>query len=77
MKRVTFSLVDAFNDNAVFSKHRTLANAIKAQQKDGKRLRTRPGSNGLSYITYIIVKSDATLITREEMENAEIAAGIY
>ena len=70
-----YTLIDTFN-RATLSNHRTLANAVKAQQKDAKRLRTRPGSGG-SYITYKIVKSDDTPITRDEMIEAEIAAGIY
>jgi len=53
-----------------------LANALKAQQKDAKRLRSRSGSGG-AYVTYKIVKSDDTPITRDEMIEAEIAAGIY
>ena len=69
-----YTLIDTFN-RATLSNHRTLANALKAQQKDAKRLRTRPG--GYSYVTYKIVKSDDTPITRDEMIEAEIAAGIY
>jgi len=69
-----YTLIDTFN-RATLSNHRTLANALKAQQKDAKRLRTRP--SGYSYVTYKIVKSDDTLISRDEMIEAEIAAGIY
>jgi hypothetical protein len=72
-----YTLIDTFNNNTILSNHRTLANALKAQQKDAKRLRTRPGSGGYSYVTYKIVKSDNTPITRDEMIEAEIAAGIY
>jgi len=71
-----YTLIDTFNNNTILSNHRTLANALKAQQKDAKRLRTRPGSGGC-YVTYKIVKSDDTPISRDEMIEAEIAAGIY
>ena len=70
-----YTLIDTFNNDTILSNHRTLANALKAQQKDAKRLRTRP--SGYSYVTYKIVKSDDTPITRDEMIEAEIAAGIY
>jgi hypothetical protein len=69
-----YTLIDTFNRTPL-SNHRTLANALKAQQKDAKRLRTRSG--GYSYVTYAIRRSDDTPITRDEMIEAEIAAGIY
>jgi len=71
-----YTLIDTFN-RTTLSNHRTLANALKAQQKDARGWRMKPGSGGYSYVTYKIVKSDDTPITRDEMIEAEIAAGIY
>jgi hypothetical protein len=66
-----YTLIDTFN-RATLSNHRTLMAALKSQKAHLKRLKKHS-----AYVTYKIVKSDDTLITRDEMIEAEIAAGIY
>jgi hypothetical protein len=69
-----YTLINTFGNIAI-SNHRTLVAALKKQQKHAKAIRAIYGQH--SYVTYKIVKSDDTLITRDEMIEAEIAAGIY
>jgi hypothetical protein len=66
-----YTLIDTFN-RAALSNHRTLLAAIKGQKEHSKRLKKHD-----AFVTYKIVKSDGTQITRDEMIDAEIAAGIY
>ena len=66
-----YTLIDTFNRTPL-SNHRTLLAAIRGQKAHSKRLKKHS-----AYVTYKIVKSDGTQITRDEMIDAEIAAGIY
>jgi hypothetical protein len=74
MKPVIYSLIDSFNDKHI-SDHRSLVNALKARQKHAKKWRKDNGAH--AYVTYRIVKSDDTFITRDEMISAEVAAALY
>lgn len=74
MKPVLYSLVDSFNSRHL-SSHRTLANALKARQRHAKKWQKWNGAG--SFVFYKILKSDETLIGRDEMIDAEIAAGLY
>lgn len=74
MKPVIYSLIDSVNSRHL-STHRTLANALKARIKHAKKWRKNNGRD--AFIYYKILKSDETLIGRDEMIDAEIAAGIY
>lgn len=74
MKSVTFTLFDTFNACRL-STHKTLAAALKARQSHAKRLRKYHRSNG--FVNYAIKRSDDAFIKRDEMIDAEIAAGIY
>ena len=69
-----YTLINTFGNIAI-SDHRTLVGALRKQKKHVKAIRGIYGQN--SYVTYKIVKSDGTQITRDEMIDAEIAAGIY
>jgi hypothetical protein len=71
MKSVTFTLVDSFN-SCDLSQHRTLASAIKAERAHAKRLKKHG-----SFVTYIVRRSDNRWITREEMLEAQLAAGNF
>ena len=71
MKPVTFTLVDSFN-SCDLSHHRSLVSALKAERAHAKRLKKYG-----SYITYIIRRSDDRQITRDEMIDAQIAAGNF
>ena len=66
-----YTLIDTFN-RTTLSNHRTLLAAIKSQKAHSKRLKKHN-----AYVTYKIVKSDGTQITRDEMIDAEISAGIF
>ena len=74
MKPVLYSLVDTVNQRHL-SSHRTLSNALKARQAHAKKWRKNNGWDAFVY--YKIVKSDDTFIGRDEMIDAEIAAGLY
>jgi nucleoside diphosphate kinase len=69
-----YTLINTFGNIAI-SDHRTLVGALKKQKKHAKAIRGIYGQN--SYVTYKIVKSDDTIITRDEEIEAQIAAGIY
>ena len=69
MKSVTFTLVDSFN-SCDLSMHYTLVSALKAQKTHSKRLKKW----GV-FVTYIIRRSDDRCITRDEMLEAQLAAG--
>jgi hypothetical protein len=71
MKPVTFTLVDSFN-SCDLSQHRTLAAAIKAERAHAKRLKKYG-----AFVTYIIRRSDNRWITRDEMLEAQLAAGNF
>ena len=69
MKPVTFTLVDSFN-SCDLSQHFTLLAALKAQRVHAKRLKKHG-----AFVTYMIRRSDDRWITRDEMLDAQIAAG--
>ena len=71
MKSVTFTLVDSFN-SCDLSQHRSLVSALKAQKVHAKRLKKNH-----AFVTYIIRRSDNRWITRDEMLDAQIAAGNF
>jgi hypothetical protein len=71
MKSITFTLVDSFN-SCDLSRHRSLVAALKAERNHAKRLKKYG-----SHITYIIRRSDDRWITRDEMLEAQIAAGNF
>ena len=71
MKSVTFTLVDSFNSSDL-SCHRTLVSALKAERVHAKRLKKHG-----AFVTYIIRRSDDRWITRDEMLDAQIAAGNF
>jgi hypothetical protein len=66
-----YTLIDTFNSTTL-STHRTLLAAIKCQKAHSKRLKKHS-----AYVTYKVVKSDGSQITRDEEIEAQIAAGIY
>jgi hypothetical protein len=74
MKSVIYSLIDSFNDKHI-SNHYSLKNALKARQRHAKKWRKNNGWDAFVY--YKIVKSDDTFISRDELIEAEISAGIY
>jgi len=74
MKPVVYDLFDSFNRRQL-SSHLTLANALKAKIKHAKKWARCNG--GDAYVHYLIIRSDDTYITRDQMIEAEIAAGIY
>ena len=74
MRPLIYSLTDSFNDRHI-SNHHTLVNALKARQKHAKKWRKNNGWDAFVY--YKIVKSDDTFIGRDELIEAELAAGIY
>jgi len=71
MKSVTFTLVDTFNA-CDLSCHFSLAAAFRAQRVHAKRLKKHD-----AFVTYAIRRSDDRQITRDEMLDAQIAAGNF
>jgi hypothetical protein len=74
MKTIVYSLFDSFNQRHL-SSHKTLANALKARQRYAKKWARLNGVD--AYLHYKIIKSDDTSITRDELIEAEISAGVY
>jgi len=71
MKSVTFTLVDSFN-SCDLSCHYTLVAALKAQRVHAKRFKKYG-----AFVTYIVRRSDDRCITRDEMLEAQLAAGNF
>lgn len=65
-----YTLIDTFN-RTTLSNHRTLLAAIVRQKAHSKRLKKHS-----AYVTYKIVKSNGTQITRDEVIDTMLAAGI-